>query len=315
MNFLSSARLWFLVLVAGLAAAYLWRQRHRRQYAVRFTNLALLDVVAPRRPGWRRHVSAAAFVLALTSLVVAFARPAMAKRVPVEETTIMLAIDISGSMAATDVTPNRLQAAKAAAVEFVTNLPPRFDVGLVAFDQTARTVAAPTNDHGSVRASIEALRIGGGTAIGEAIYASLDSLDAQAVPDGGRAAPARIVLMSDGSTNSGRSNDTAAEAAAAAHVPVTTIAYGTDAGQVTIGLRTIDVPADKDALRSIADQTGGKFFQAASANELKEVYNTIRTSVSHRFVRHDISGWFLGIGLVFLAGAAGASLAWSPLLP
>jgi Ca-activated chloride channel family protein len=315
MTFLSGYRMLLMLAVVALIAAYLWRQRHRRQYAVRFTNLALLDVVAPRRPGWRRHVSAGAFLLALTTLVVAFARPAVDDKVPVDATTIIVAIDVSGSMAATDVAPSRLAAAKTAANQFVKNLPARFDVGLVSFAQTARTVIAPTNDHPAVATAIDELQLGGGTAIGEAIYASLDALAATPVADAIKGSPARIVLMSDGATNSGRPNDAAAAAAATAHVPVTTIAYGTDSGQVTIGLRTIDVPADKDALKAIADTTGGKFFQAASANQLKDVYNTIRSAVSHRLVHRDISGWFLGAGLLLLAAAAAASLAWSPLLP
>ena len=315
MTFLSAYRLWLLLAVATLIAVYLWRQRHRRQYAVRFTNLALLDVVAPQRPGWRRHISAGAFLLALTALVTAFARPAVADKVPVDATTIVVAIDVSGSMAAPDVAPSRLAAAKTAATEFVKNLPARFDVGLVSFAQTARTVVTPTNDHRAVATAISELQLGGGTAIGEAIYTSLDALTAAPLADGGKGSLARIVLMSDGATNSGRPNDAAAAAASAAHVPVTTIAYGTDSGQVTIGVRTIDVPADKDALKAIADTTGGKFFQAASASQLKDVYNTIRSAVSHRLVHRDISGWFLGAGLLFLALAAGASLAWSPLLP
>lgn len=315
MSFLSAPRLWLFGFVVLLIGAYLWRQRHRQQYAVRFTNLALLDTVAPKRPGWRRHVSATAFIVALSALLLGFARPARVERVPIDQNTIVLAVDVSGSMAATDVAPNRLEAAQAAATAFVNLLPSRFDVGVVAFDQTASVLVAPTNDHAQAAVAIRNLTIGGGTAIGEAIYASLDSLAAQPSRDGGPGSPARIVLMSDGSTNSGRPNDEAAQAAAAAHVPVTTIAYGTDTGQVTVRGQTIDVPADKDALRAIASTTGGRFFQAASGNQLRQVYDAIRSAVSFRTIRHDIGSWFLGIGLLFLALAAAASIAWSPRLP
>jgi Ca-activated chloride channel family protein len=296
-------------------AVYVWRQLHRRAYAVRFTNLALLDTIAPRRPGWRRHVSASAFLLGLIALVTAFAQPAHATRTPVRQTTIVLAVDVSGSMAATDVVPNRLEAAKQAASAFVKLLPARFDVGLVAFDRTASAVVAPTNDHASVSSAIAELRLGGGTAIGEAIYTALGTLAATPQPVNGQPSPARIVLMSDGATNSGRSNDEAAQAAAAAHVPITTIAYGTDNGQLVMGGRVLDVPADKAALQKIADQTGGRYFQAASSGELQRVYDAIRTAVSYRIRYHDLSAWFLGGGLVVHSLAAAASLLWSPLLP
>ncbi|MCU1448599.1 MAG: hypothetical protein JWP02_769, partial [Acidimicrobiales bacterium] len=134
MTFLSGARLWLLVAVAALVGVYVWRQLHRRTYAVRFTNLTLLDSVAPRRPGWRRHLSAAAFVLGLVAIVSAFARPAHATQVPVKQTTIVMSVDVSESMAATDVAPSRLEAAKQAASQFVKLLPARFDVGLVVFN-------------------------------------------------------------------------------------------------------------------------------------------------------------------------------------
>lgn len=315
MSFLSGARLWLLVLVALLLGAYVWRQRHRRVYAVRFTNLDLLDTVAPKRPGWRRHVSAVAFLVALSSLLVAFARPSRVERIPVEQNTIMVAIDVSGSMAATDVAPSRIEAARTAAMQFVGLLPAKFDVGLVAFNQVASLVVAPTNDHDQVTKAIAALRPNGGTAIGEAVYASLDSLAATPQKANKSFPTARIVLMSDGATNAGRSNDSAAEAAAAAHVPVTTIAYGTDTGQISNGFRVVDVPADKDALKRIADQTGGRYFQAASASQLREAYNAIRGAVSFRKVHHEITTWFIGLGLMAMVAAAAASLAWSPLLP
>jgi Ca-activated chloride channel family protein len=163
--------------------------------------------------------------------------------------------------------------------------------------------------------AIAELQLGGGTAIGEAIYSSLGTLAATPQPANGSPSPARIVLMSDGATNSGRSNDEAAQAAAAAHVPITTIAYGTDGGQLTMGGRVYDVPVDKAALQKIADQTGGKYFEAASSSQLKQVYDAIRTSVSYRIRYHDLSAWFLGGGLVVFVMAAAASLLWSPLVP
>jgi Ca-activated chloride channel family protein len=218
-------------------------------------------------------------------------------------------------MAATDVAPNRIQAARAAAIQFVGLLPAKFEVGLVTFNQVAQVQVAPTNDHALVTQAIEGIQPNGGTAIGEAIFASLNSLAATPQQSNSTFPTARVVLMSDGATNAGRSNDSAAEAAAAAHVPVTTIAYGTDTGQITNGFRTVDVPADKDALKRIADQTGGRFFQAASASQLREAYNAIRGAVSFRKVHQEITAWFIGIGLIALLMAAAASILWSPLLP
>jgi Ca-activated chloride channel family protein len=314
-TFLAGVRLWLFVGLALLVAVYVRRQFGRHRYAVRFTNLALLDSVAPIRPGWRRHVSAGALLLALASLLAAFARPARATPVPVLASTVVVAVDVSGSMGSTDVVPDRLRAAQSAAGGFVDRLPAGFAVGLVAFDDNASVVVAPTTDHAEVKRAIGQLQTGGGTAIGEAIFAALHSMGLGDRPAVGPAPTARIVLMSDGATNAGRSNEDAAHAAAAAHVPVTTIAFGTDNGRVVLAGRQLEVPVDKPALSQIAGETGGRAFEAASAPQLDDVYNTIRTSVSHSIRKHDISAWFVGIGIVLLVATAAASLSWSPRLP
>jgi Ca-activated chloride channel family protein len=314
-TFVAGARLWLLVALAALVAAYVWRQSRGRRHAVRFTNLALLETVAPRHSSWRRHLPATALLLALCTLLLAFARPARTEHVPVQQATVVVAIDVSGSMAATDVAPDRLSAAEAAATSFVKRLPARFQVGLVVFDEAASVLVAPSNDHAAVARAIGQLQLGGGTGIGEAIYAALGSLGSQAKPVRGVTQSARIVLMSDGATNSGRPNELATDAAAAAKVPITTIAYGTDDGQVFVGGRVISVPVDKAALQEIADRTGGKAFEAASAGQLEQVYNTIRSAVSFRVEKHEINNWFFGFGLAFLVVTAAMSLAWAPRLP
>src|SRR5213592_2850995 len=144
MTFLSPSRLLLLVFVFALGAAYVVLQKRRRHYAVRFTNIALLDSVAPKRPGWRRHLSAAIAGVALIAMVVGLARPARDEKVPREEAVVMLAIDVSRSMTATDVAPSRLESAVAAAKDFVDGVPGGFRVGLVAFDDEARILATPT---------------------------------------------------------------------------------------------------------------------------------------------------------------------------
>src|SRR5215510_1272544 len=198
MNFLAVGRLWLLLLVGALAVAYVIVQRRRRHYAARFTNVDLLASVAPKRPGWRRHVAAAAMLAALVLLVTAWARPTRPEHVPRERATVMLAIDTSVSMRATDVDPSRLEAAKAAGSAFADKLPSRFRLGLVAFHGSARQVVAPTQEHRRVGDALRRLRLDERTAIGEPIYTSLDSL--HDVPSRTSRRPlAHIVLMSDGS--------------------------------------------------------------------------------------------------------------------
>ena len=314
MNFLAPGRLWLLVLVVALAAAYVVVQRRRRHYAARFTNLDLLASVAPKRPGWRRHVAAAAMLAALVVLVAAWARPTRPERVPRERATVMLAVDTSVSMRAKDVEPSRLEAAKAAGSAFVDNLPSRFRLGLVAFDSDARQVVAPTQEHGRVRDALERLRLNERTAIGEAIFGSLDSL--RDIPSRSSRHPlAHIVLMSDGSTNTGRSNESAARAAVRARVPVTTIAFGTDDGTISTGGEQYPVPVDRDALREIADTTRGRFYEAQSAEQLRSVYSDIGSSVGFRTEQREATAWFVGIALAFAIAGAGASLVWTSRLP
>ena len=315
MSFLAGHRLLLLLAVAGLAGVYVALQFRRRQYAVRFTNLALLESVAPRRPGWRRHLPAAAFLLMLASLVTAFARPTGVVKVPKERATVVVAIDTSISMTATDVEPTRYSAAKQAADRFVDRLPDRFNVGLVSFSGTAQVLVAPTTAHADVRQAIDRLSLGPRTAIGEAIIASLDSLAALPDSPGEDRPPARIVLLSDGETTTGRSNAEASEAARDAGVPVSTIAFGTDSGTVTVGDRLVRVPANRPALREIAEQTGGSFFEATSGEELRKVYEDIGSSVGFTEERREVASWFVGLGLVLAALAAAGSLLWSSRLP
>lgn len=316
-TFVEQARLWLLVLVAALGISYLVTQRRRRTYAVRFTNLALLDSVAPKRPGWRRHLPAVFLLLALTGMVGAFAKPARNTRVPRERATIMMAIDTSLSMEATDVAPNRLKAAQNAAKEFVKLLPPRLNVGLVTFNGTAVVRVAPTQDREELLAAIDQLRLGERTAIGEAIYASLDAIKTAPVSADGKKVPARIVLMSDGETTSGRPDAQASAAAKKANVPVSTIAFGTEGGTIELPGQEgpIAVPVNPAALAKVANATNGTAFTAATQNELKKVYEDIGSSVGYTTELRDITGVFVGASLIVLFLAAGLSQLWFSRLP
>ena len=319
MSYLEPVRLWLLLGAAGLAAAYVVLQRRKRQYAVRYTNIALLEAVAPKRPGWRRHATAAAFLIALVALVVAFARPAHDEKVPRERATVIVAIDTSLSMKADDVSPTRLEAAKSAAKAFVDQLPPKINVGLVSFDGNARLDVGPTTDRTKVKKAIDRLELHEGTAIGEAIFTALDAIRQQAVADdsASEVVPARIVLMSDGKTTVGRPNDEGTAAAAKAKVPVSTIAFGTDHGEITVPQEPlpVPVPVDRGALQDVADQTGGSFFSATTASELKKVYANIGSSIGFDLEQREITTWFVGIALLALMGTAAMSLTWFNRLP
>jgi Ca-activated chloride channel homolog len=333
LTFNTASRLWLLAAVAAIAVAYVVTQKRRRQYAVRFANLALLATVAPRRPGWRRHLPAALLLLAMISQVVALAHPARAERVPRDRALIVLAIDVSNSMAATDVEPTRLAAAEAAAAAFLDDIPERLNIALVAFSGNAQVLLPPTTDHATVRDAVQSLRLGPRTAIGEAVFTSLDVIElAQAereadgepsttttVPEGDTAEdekpPAVVVLMSDGQTTTGRSDEEAAQAAVDAGVPVWTIAYGTDEGFVEFQGQVVQVPVNRPALAQLADSTGGRAFEAATGAELRDVYKQIGTAIGYDERMRDISGWFTAGALAFALLAAVASLLWFSRLP
>lgn len=321
--FLSAWRLWFLIGVAALAVVYLVMQRQRSSYSLRFTSPELLSSIAPKRPGFRRYVPAAVFLVSLSTLVAAWAQPARQTQVPRERATVMVAIDVSLSMEATDVAPSRLEAAKAAADRFIAELPPKLNVGVVSFAGTATVLVSPTQDHLAAQTAVRKLQLAESTAIGEAIFTSLDAL-ANAPDDGsGTPPPARIVLLSDGETTVGRPDSAAAAAAKKAGVPVSTIAFGTKSGVIVyddprtpqVESEPVPVPVGDDNLRKIADATGGSYFSAASLQELEKVYDNIGSAVGFQTVNREITDWFVGAALLLLTASAGFSLLWFHRLP
>ena len=314
-GFLAPGRLWLLVLPVALLAAYVLLQRRRPAYALRFTELDLLAGLVPRSAAWKRHVPAALLLLSLVALTTAFARPTGEVEVPRERATVVVALDVSISMRAQDVSPDRITAARASAVEFVQGLPDRFNVGLVSFSGVAAVVVPPTQDHSAVEAAIGALQLSESTAIGEAVFTSLDALRSVPGEVGQEPPPARVVLLSDGTNTVGRSPSQAAEAARAAGVPVSTIAYGTQEGVVQVDGQLISVPVDEPALARLARATGGSAFSAQSEDELDAVYDDIGSQVGSTREQREVTATVTGVALALALLGAAASLVWSARLP
>jgi Ca-activated chloride channel family protein len=314
MHFLAPVYLWLLLAAAVLAVGYLVVQLRRKTYVARFSNAELLGSVAPRRPGWRRHLTFALLLIALIVLSLGVAKPATAQRVPRENATVILAIDVSLSMQATDVLPSRIAAAKEAGKEFVGLLPKRINLGLVSFGGTANLLVPPSLDRQAVKSAIGRLHLETSTAIGEAIFTSLQAIQVftrSHMGAGGKPPPARIVLLSDGTNTVGRPVSEAVRAARRAHVKVSTIAFGTPDGTVTIDGHVQPVPADTETLSAIAHETGGSFHTAASIQQLRSVYADIGSQIGYTTQQRDISWRFLFGGLLCLFAAGGAALLWS----
>jgi Ca-activated chloride channel family protein len=314
MDFLSPNYLWLLLVVAVLAGAYLLVQFRRKRYVARFTNVELLGSLAPRRPGWRRHLTFALLLIGLTVLTVGVARPSATVKVPRDNATVVLAIDVSLSMESTDVLPSRIAAAKSAGERFVGLLPTRINLGMVSFGGQANLLVPPTLNRPSVRRAISGLQLQQSTAIGEAIFTSLQAIQVftkSTTSAGQKPPPARIVLLSDGTNTVGRPVSSAVAAAQKAHVQVSTIAFGTQNGTVTIDGQTQRVPADDQTLQAIADSTGGSFHTATSEQELASVYKDIGSQIGYTTKHKDVSWRFMLGGLLFLFAAAGAAMTWA----
>lgn len=321
MTFLAPGWLALLAAVAALVAAYVVAQRRRGRYAVRFATLPLLERVVGRGPGWRRHLPAAAFALGVLGMVLALARPVVPVQVPRERATVVVAVDVSSSMRATDVAPSRIAAATDAARDFVDDLPATFNVGLVTFSGTSAVAVPPGTDRAPVRAALADPRLGPGTAIGDAVLTALGAVrdvDASLGLDGADAEgppPARVVLLSDGGNTTGSPLAAAARAATDAGVPVSTIAYGTATGSITDGGQTVAVPVDAPALADLAAATGGRTYTAATGAELDAVYRDIGSSLGYRTEDREITTWLVGAALLAALAAGAGSLAWSARLP
>ncbi|WP_086667166.1 VWA domain-containing protein [Lentzea kentuckyensis] len=311
---------WFLLLigVALLTAGYVVAQRIRRKRVLRFTNLELLEKVAPKRERWSRHVPAAFLLAALALLTVALAGPTSEQRVPRNRATVMLVVDVSLSMKATDVKPSRLEAAQVAAKSFAEGLTPGINLGLISFAGSATVLVAPTTDRAAVTQSIDGLKLAQSTATGDALVAAMASIDSFGKVVGGAEGPppARIVLMTDGKETVGtRKAFDAAEDAKKAAIPISTISFGTEDGVVDIEGRQQSVPVDDDSMKEIAKISGGEFFKAASAEELRRVYDTLGEQIGYEKKQADASKPWLLLGTMTAMFAAAAALLLGQRLP
>ncbi|GAC1611244.1 MAG: VWA domain-containing protein [Mycobacteriales bacterium] len=308
LSFASPERLWLIVAELGAFLAVWAAQRLRSGRTEPYAQPALIGLVAPHRAGWRRQLAVLGVSLALLLLTAAFARPQVLAAHSRERAAVVLALDASSSMLANDVPPDRFRAAKTAAKHFLRSLPARVDAGLVAFNANVRVVAAPTAQHERVAAAVDEQALSGGTAMGDALLVALRAVLA-AVPPGPHPA-ARIVLLSDGGSTTGTSLSVAIAQVARAHVPVSTIAYGTPAGVVRYQGRVYPVPVDPAALSLVAAGTGGAAYDAATADQLRAVYAGIGSSLAVEVARTGIADRFAGAALLLLVATAGASLVW-----
>jgi len=313
-EFASPLVLLILFLLPAALVLYAIHERRQGRTVARFANPALLPNLLPRRASWRRHVAPVILLLALAALVCGAARPQRETTVPRHQPTVVLVMDTSRSMSATDVKPNRLEAAKAAARTLVSELPDDGRVGIVAFTRVAHALNAPTDDRTVIAGSLRSLQVGGGTAVGDGLVRGLSLVPK---PTGGAAqsgrAPAAIVLLTDGSSTEGRvSPMQAARMAKARKIPIYTVSLGTPSGSIVdpgTG-KTIAVPPDPASLAKIAKAAGGKTFTAQDAGRLKSVYGQIGRTVGTQKKNQDLSRLFIaGGGALALLGFA-FSLRW-----
>ncbi|GAA4410602.1 VWA domain-containing protein [Quisquiliibacterium transsilvanicum] len=346
MTFLWPTMLWLLLAIPALLAGYLLLLRRRSQPALRFPHLGLIREALGKGPGWRRHLPPALMLLSVAAALFAAARPVATITLPADQQTLLLAIDVSLSMRAEDIEPNRMEAAQAAARSFVRELPGKVRVGIVAFAGTASLVQAPTRDREALLAAIDGFQLQRATAVGSGILVSLASLfpDAAidleeslfgnragagarspaAAPGGARSdaspsAPvqpgssgsAAIVLLTDGRTTTGPDPLEAARTAAAMGVRVHTVGFGSGEGAtVAFNGFSMFMRFDEEALRAIAQITGGEYYHAASGDDLQRIYRELGARFALETARTEIGALFAALAAALALAAAGLSFAW-----
>jgi Ca-activated chloride channel family protein len=314
----------FLLFVAGLVALYVITQRARQKRILRFANMELLESVAPKRPNRWRHLSAILLIGSMVLLTIAMAGPQNDVRIPRNRAVVLLAIDVSQSMRATDIEPSRLAAAQVAAKQFADQLTPGINLGLIAYAGTATVLVSPTTNREATKIAIDKLQLADRTATGEAIFTALQAIaTVGAVIGGGEDGPppARIVLMSDGKETVPSNPDnpkgafTAARTAKDQGVPISTVTFGTPYGYVEINDQRQPVPVDDETLEKIAELSDGNAYSASTLEQLKEVFTSLQDQIGYETVKGDASVGWLRLGALLLALSALAALLLNRRLP
>lgn len=313
----------FFLVVLGLIGLYIVVQLSRQRRMLRFANMELLESVAPKRPSRLRHLPAILLILSLTFFTVAMAGPTHDVRIPRNRAVVMLVIDVSQSMRATDVAPNRLAAAQEAAKQFADQLTPGINLGLISYAGTATVLVSPTTNREATKNAIDKLQLADRTATGEGIFTALQAIATVGAVIGGgdEPPPARVVLMSDGKETVPSNPDnpkgayTAARTAKDQGVPISTVSFGTPYGYVEINDQRQPVPVDDEMLKKIADLSGGNAFTASSLEQLKEVFTNLQEQIGYETIKGDASVGWLRLGALVLAGAALAALLINRRLP
>ncbi|MDZ4270065.1 MAG: VWA domain-containing protein [Mycobacterium sp.] len=313
----------FFLVVLGLIGLYVVVQMARQRRVLRFANMELLESVAPKRPSRWRHLPATLLILSMVLFTVAMAGPTHDVRIPRNRAVVMLVIDVSQSMRATDVAPNRLVAAQEAAKQFADQLTAGINLGLIAYAGTATVLVSPTTNREATKNAIDKLQLADRTATGEGIFTALQAVATVVAVIGGgdEPPPARIVLMSDGKETVPSNPDnpkgayTAARTAKDQGVPISTVSFGTPYGYVEINEQRQPVPVDDEMLKKIADLSGGEAFTASSLEQLKEVFTNLQEQIGYETIKGDASVGWLRLGALVLAAAALGALLINRRLP
>jgi Ca-activated chloride channel homolog len=314
MSFGSALWLLALALVPAALAAYVGAQRRAKRYAIRFPAMAVLRAAGIAAPSWRRHVPAALLLGAIAALALALARPQVTHRVPVGEASMVLVLDHSGSMAADDVQPTRLAAAQAAANTFISEMPSSVKLGAIGFGSTPDSVQQPVSEHRAAQETIDSQTANGGTDTGDALNLALQLLEGS----NAKHPPAAIVLLSDGAANAGPDPVSVARVAAHDRIPIYTVALGTPNGVLANPAPfepPIAVPPDPQLMQQIAAASGGRAFDAQTADELSSIYKHLGSELGSVSRKHEVTVDFAVAGLVLLVLAAAGSARWAGRLP